>query len=68
MVWGKRKEGPGLIRPKKVGHVVLKVRDLQQAEQFYTEVLGFEVVTRLIRPRGVFFTLDEGPDLQQMQA
>ncbi len=48
-----------MIRPKKVGHVVLKVRDLKRAEQFYTEVLGFEVVTRLNRPRGVFFTLGE---------
>lgn len=46
-----------MIHPKKVGHVVLKVRDLKRAEQFYTEVLGFEVVTRLNRPRGVFFTL-----------
>lgn len=46
-----------MVRPKKVGHVVLKVRDLKRAEQFYTEVLGFEVVSRLKRPRGVFFTL-----------
>jgi len=38
---------------------VLKVRDLQKAEQFYTEVLGFTVVTRLKRPAGVFFSLGE---------
>ena len=48
-----------MIRPNKVGHVVLKVRDVARAEQFYTEVLGFEVVMRLKRPRGVFFTLGE---------
>jgi catechol 2,3-dioxygenase len=48
-----------MIRPKKVGHVVLKVRDLRRAEEFFTEVLGFEVVTRLNSPRGVFFTLGE---------
>jgi catechol 2,3-dioxygenase len=48
-----------MIHPRKVGHVVLKVRDLERAEQFYTEVLGFEVVTRLKRPRGVFFSLGE---------
>ena len=48
-----------MMHPKKVGHVVLKARDLERAEQFYTEVLGFEVVMRLNRPRGVFFTLGE---------
>lgn len=51
-----------MIRPKKVGHVVLKARDLKRAEQFYTEVLGMEVVMRLDRPqglRGVFFSLGE---------
>jgi catechol-2,3-dioxygenase len=48
-----------MIRPKKVGHVVLKARDLGQIEKFYSEVLGFEVVMRLKQPRGVFFTLGE---------
>ena len=48
-----------MVHPKKVGHVVLKARDLEQMEKFYTEVLGFEVVARLQRPRGVFFTLGE---------
>ena len=46
-----------MLRPQKVGHVVLKARDLQRAEKFYTEILGFEVVARLQRPRGVFFSL-----------
>ena len=48
-----------MIHPKKVGHVVLKAQDLREVEKFYTEVLGFEVVTRLNRPRGVFFSLGE---------
>jgi catechol 2,3-dioxygenase len=48
-----------MLRPKKVGHVVLKARDLDRLEEFYTQVLGFEVVTRLRRPRGVFFSLGE---------
>jgi len=47
------------MRPKKIGHVVLKVRDLAQAEAFYTDVLGFEVVTRFDRPAAVFLTLGE---------
>ena len=48
-----------MIHPKKVGHVVLKARDLDPIEKFYTEVLGFQVVMRLKQPRGVFFTLGE---------
>jgi len=48
-----------MIHPKKVGHVVLKARDLAQVEKFYTEVLGFEIVMRLKQPRGVFFSLGE---------
>ena len=48
-----------MLRPKKVGHVVLKARDLDCLEEFYTQVLGFEVVTRLTRPKGVFFSLGE---------
>ena len=48
-----------MIHPKKVGHVVLKARDIEQAEKFYTDVLGFQVVMRLKQPRGVFFSLGE---------
>src|SRR5687767_1544163 len=47
------------MRIRKVGHVVLKVRDIPQAEAFYTDVLGFEVVTRFDQPRGVFLSLGE---------
>jgi catechol 2,3-dioxygenase len=58
-----------MIHPKKVGHVVLKARDIDQAEKFYTEVLGFEVVMRLKHPRGVFFTLgDQHHDLAVLEA
>jgi catechol 2,3-dioxygenase len=57
-----------MIHPKKVGHVVLKARDLAQVEKFYTEVLGFEVVMRLDRPRGVFFSLgDQHHDLAVLE-
>ena len=48
-----------MIRPKKVGHVVLKARNIDQVEQFYTQIMGFEVVHRLAQPRGVFFSLGE---------
>ena len=46
-----------MIRPRKVGHVVLNGQDIEKMEKFYSEVLGFEVVTRMKRPRGVFFSL-----------
>jgi catechol 2,3-dioxygenase len=46
-----------MIRPRKVVHVVLNGQDLEKMERFYTEILGFEVVTRTKRPRGVFFSL-----------
>src|SRR5262245_19461052 len=56
---GDTTQGAYMIRPQKVGHVVLKVRALQRAERFFTEVLGVEVVTRLKNPHAVFFTLGE---------
>jgi catechol 2,3-dioxygenase len=46
-----------MIHPRKVGHVVLNGQDLEKMEKFYTEVLGFEVVARTKRPKGVFFSL-----------
>ena len=39
-----------MIRPKKVGHVVLKARNIDQVEQFYTQIMGIEVVHRLSQP------------------
>jgi len=34
---------PGRIRPRKLGHLVLMVRDLARSVEFYTGVLGLEV-------------------------
>ncbi|MFQ5880173.1 MAG: VOC family protein [Dehalococcoidia bacterium] len=36
-----------MIKPKALGHIVLKVRDLERAEKFYTQVLGLRVTGRL---------------------
>jgi catechol 2,3-dioxygenase len=33
-----------MINPDRIGHVVLKVRDLKRSRQFYTEVLGLELM------------------------
>jgi len=32
-----------MVSPKRVGHLVLNVKNVQKSTQFYTEVLGFEV-------------------------
>jgi catechol-2,3-dioxygenase len=46
---------------KKLGHVVLKVRDLARAEVFYTEVVGLRVTGRL-PGRMVFFSVPGNED------
>ncbi|MCK6451294.1 MAG: VOC family protein, partial [Alphaproteobacteria bacterium] len=38
-----RPEKPVPFRIDKIGHVVLKVRDLERSAAFYTKVLGFQV-------------------------
>ena len=43
------------INPKGVGHVVLKVRDLDRSARFYREVIGLKEVARY-RVRLVFFS------------
>ena len=46
---------------KKLGHVVLKVRDLDRSEAFYTGVLGLAVTGRL-PGRMVFFSVPGNTD------
>ena len=43
-----------MVKPKRIGHVVLNVKDLAVSKRFYTEVLGFQVA--LDRPPGAFLT------------
>ncbi|MBI4635909.1 MAG: VOC family protein [Candidatus Rokubacteria bacterium] len=43
------------MKVRGVGHVVLKVRDLERAARFYREVLGLEEVARMA-DRMVFFS------------
>ena len=47
-----------MVRPKQLGHIVLRVRDMERSEQFYTGVLGLEVTGR-IDDRMVFMTAGE---------
>jgi catechol 2,3-dioxygenase len=47
------------VKPiKKVGHVVLKVRDLEKARQFYCDVLGMELA-RFDPNRGMFLRFND---------
>ncbi|HEX9709720.1 MAG TPA: VOC family protein, partial [Candidatus Thermoplasmatota archaeon] len=46
---------------KKLGHVVLKVRDLDRSEVFYTDVVGLTVTGRL-PGRMVFFAVPGNTD------
>lgn len=44
-----------MIKPKRVGHLVLNVKDQDASTKFYTEILGFEIATE--RPGfGTFLT------------
>ena len=44
-----RQPGGGTMEVQQLGHVVLKVRDMDRSERFYTEVLGLPVAARLTR-------------------
>ena len=41
-----------------LGHVVLKVRNLQRSEGFYSGTLGMRIISRLSDPRMTFFSLE----------
>jgi catechol 2,3-dioxygenase len=43
-----------MIRPERIAHVVLKVRDLERSKQFYTELLGMDVMSEMPNPRILF--------------
>lgn len=48
-----------MVKPKQLGHLVLRVRDVERSEKFYTENLGLSVTTK--RP-GVMTFLSAGSD------
>jgi catechol 2,3-dioxygenase len=48
---------------RSLGHVVLKVRDLQRSETFYAGVLGMRIISRISQPvLMTFFTLGNHHD------
>ena len=48
-----------MARIKRVGHVVLGVRDPQRSIRFYTETLGMELVQHLAEMQMAFFSFGE---------
>ena len=49
---------PSPVRIRKLGHVVIRVRDLERSMKFYTEVLNFRVSDR--NPEGAVFLTSVG--------
>ena len=50
------------MKVERLGHVVLKVRNRERAEQFYEGVLGLPVAARMDVPAMTFFTLGNHHD------
>ena len=50
-----------MIKPVKLGHLVIRVRDAQRSEDFYHKVLGLEVRNRARGGKMIFFT--SNPDI-----
>lgn len=48
-----------MIQLKRIGHVLLRVADLERSKLFYSGILGFEVVEQDPEHGGVFMTLGE---------
>ncbi len=42
-----------MVKPKQLGHLVIRVRDLEASERFYTDVLGLHVTNK--RPGSMTF-------------
>lgn len=58
-----------MIHLKKLGHILLRVADIERAKRFYTELLGFDVVEEDPEHGGVFMTLGgDGHTLDLMPA
>ena len=43
-----------MVKPKRVGHLVLNVLDVEASTKFYTDILGFEI--SVSRPNATFLT------------
>ena len=50
------------MRIESLGHVVIKVRDLETAEQFYNKLLGIPIQSKSEADQMIFFTLGQHHD------
>ena len=48
-----------MLQLKRLGHVLMRVADVERSKAFYSNVLGFEVVEQDPEHGGVFMTLGE---------
>jgi catechol 2,3-dioxygenase len=44
-----------MIKPDRIGHVVIKVRDVERSKKFYTEVLGLQLMMEVPQLKMAFF-------------
>jgi catechol 2,3-dioxygenase len=61
-----RRQMRGSMQVQQLGHVVLKVRDRERSERFYTDVLGLAIAARNDAPPMTFFTLGNHHDFAIM--
>jgi catechol 2,3-dioxygenase len=44
-----------MIKPDRIGHVVIKVRDVERSKKFFTEVMGLKLMMELPQIKMAFF-------------
>jgi catechol 2,3-dioxygenase len=47
-----------VIHPERIGHVVIKVRDLERSRKFYTEILGMQIMKQVPEIGAVFLSFN----------
>jgi lactoylglutathione lyase len=56
----------GLMKVKKLLHTRMRVSDMEQTIQFYTDVLGLEVLERKVSPRGSHLAFLKVPNSEEL--
>jgi catechol 2,3-dioxygenase len=44
-----------MVKPERIGHVVIKVRDIERSKKFYTEILGLQLMMDMPKLKMAFF-------------